>query len=186
MCFTPSCSKTGNQRLWGLCSSCYNYKNSLAIDPEEYITGRAGSCTFGGCTTIGDLQLDHDNSCCKKIPSGGRCGRCNRGFLCRKHNISLSWFEAIDDWALITDPTSSPFIEYLTFWRDHPRPLRDRTPPGMYSALYLRNLRERALLDALNVIDDFEFESPGRYDEYYMDLDNPDYTTQLALENPHA
>src|SRR5580658_5271133 len=39
------------------------------------------------------LHVDHNHKCC---PKGTSCGKCVRGLLCTKCNVSLGWYEKLD------------------------------------------------------------------------------------------
>ena len=170
VCITEGCSGQGSHQTWGMCPRCYRAWRQLGIEPAEYVVGVAGQCEIAGCTASGKLQLDHDNTCCKKVPSGGRCGGCNRGFLCAKHNRTLSWFEGIEGWDSLTDAASLPFVDYLRKWRDAPRQEFERKKLGNYSQAYIARTAEKAL-------------------QHYLGLDvtaisavDPSYEEELAVQ----
>lgn len=50
-----------------------------------------GRCLLCGTNLVpANAVLDHDHRCC---PGERSCGRCNRGFLCRKCNTNVGWLE---------------------------------------------------------------------------------------------
>jgi hypothetical protein len=61
----------------GLCAACHH--------PET------------GLTSLGRprlLSVDHDHACC---PGKKSCGKCIRGLLCRRCNVTLGWVEDTPD-----------------------------------------------------------------------------------------
>lgn len=182
MCATDGCSKWGDRRMWGLCSKCYRIRYSLAMDPAEYLQGVAGACQIPGCPATGSLQLDHDNFCCKSIPSGGRCGACNRGFLCRSHNVAVGRIEHIDGFEKLIGTPSESLVTYLLSWREHPRQKIGQERPANHSNEYLAK-RGQQILNSLGVFDE-DLHGPARDDE--PDWDDPDVMIDYALMSNHA
>lgn len=54
---------------------------------------KPGACEACGAAS-GDMRLDHDHRCCK-VMDNNWCGKCARGWLCNRCNITLGW--ALDD-----------------------------------------------------------------------------------------
>lgn len=67
---------------------------SKGITSDQYnhqLAAQDNTCAV--CGAVGGLELDHDHSCCAS--SGRTCGKCNRGFLCKRCNRMLGM--AMDD-----------------------------------------------------------------------------------------
>ena len=48
-------------------------------------------CSNQACNATNDLVMDHDHSCCRGNTK--TCGKCNRGFLCRRCNTALGMLQ---------------------------------------------------------------------------------------------
>ena len=100
--FTPA--KGTRTGLRGACKECERLRSKIYRDTHpntrrrplkygltqlEYDTLQAQQPYCQICESATDLVVDHDHSCC---PSERACGKCVRGFLCRKCNIGLGCF----------------------------------------------------------------------------------------------
>lgn len=56
-------------------------------DCQHLLDSQMGHCAL--CEASDGLELDHDHNCCPTTPT---CGKCNRGFLCDRHNRGLGFF----------------------------------------------------------------------------------------------
>lgn len=66
----------------GVCAICHN--------PEKQTNKLTGEPL--------PLSVDHDRTCC---PGVRGCGKCNRGLVCRNHNVGLGMFD--DDPVLLKE-----------------------------------------------------------------------------------
>lgn len=80
-----------------VCMRHYNYLRYYSLSLEEIgslFSVENYRCSNSSCPETANLHLDHDHSCCP--PTKGRkrlvsCGRCIRGWLCRRCNSILGF-----------------------------------------------------------------------------------------------
>lgn len=110
VCLISGCEK--KSVALSLCNAHWRYHRvyNLPVEvvenlfrPENY------KCSNTGCERVSDLVLDHDHSCCSV---SGSCGKCVRGWLCRKCNGVLGM---ADDRL----ETLLGLVEYLENWRGY-------------------------------------------------------------------
>lgn len=73
-----------------LCDNRRRVSNKHSLSREQFDELRQSTCAI--CDGPGEV-VDHDHACCPSNNSS--CGRCVRGFLCRKCNVGLGMF--LDD-----------------------------------------------------------------------------------------
>jgi hypothetical protein len=80
-------------KLW---ARCLRY----GLTPEQLQSLLSSGCvaaTLGALDNCnGGLHIDHDHQCCEGKKS---CGKCVRGALCHRHNMTLGFYEAAVSWA---------------------------------------------------------------------------------------
>src|SRR5674476_92183 len=65
----------------------YNFMRNYGLSPTQYKELIAKGCAI--CGSMKNPHIDHDHNCC---PGRYSCGKCVRGALCAKHNVSLGAF----------------------------------------------------------------------------------------------
>ena len=87
-----------------MCKTHYSVGNTYGLSVVQLQVLYDRGCEICGKTD--DLAIDHNHSCC---PVGGKkkCGKCNRGVLCRPCNMALGSFN--DDKDLVQKA-----VDYLT------------------------------------------------------------------------
>lgn len=69
----------------------WRLKNKYGLTTESYeamLAAQGGACAI--CSSVSDLHVDHDHSCC---PGEKSCGACVRGLLCSSCNNGLGRFK---------------------------------------------------------------------------------------------
>lgn len=85
-CSVPECTEKA-MPLTGLCPKHHKVAWRYRVSDDDFIKFVINPhCQNPECSETSDLVMDHDHSCCDKPPT---CGKCNRGWLCRKCNISI-------------------------------------------------------------------------------------------------
>lgn len=89
------CSKSCSQMNWHYSENGQdkrfwtNYRLRYEM-VEEILNGQGNSCAICGADFDGSrrsaVHVDHDHSCCPKVPA---CGNCNRGLICGNCNTML-------------------------------------------------------------------------------------------------
>ena len=77
-----------------------HYYHMTAQEHNALLEKQAYRCAFSDCGLEVDLYsaIDHNHGCC---PGKGSCGKCVRGILCRRHNLGLGLFEALNPKCLL-------------------------------------------------------------------------------------
>lgn len=88
------------------CKRCRDIGSKYKISTEDmrwFYSEENYRCRNQACGSTQGLHMDHDHQCCPPgtftFGSHGSCGKCNRGWLCRKCNTGLGQFN--DDVDLI-------------------------------------------------------------------------------------
>ena len=86
----------------------HNIKSKYKLDYDTYLEMAKDGCNICGEFTERHLQVDHDHNCC---PGQISCGKCVRGVVCNKCNISIGKYET----GLMRDdnPLKDKVKEYL-------------------------------------------------------------------------
>lgn len=95
VCSIPGCVKdvSTTRDLRYLCRTHYNqlYVGGWSLD--EMIERWSPTCAIYTCESPSEV-LDHDHYCCPRgLGRKKRCGRCNRGFVCRNCNREIGMVE---------------------------------------------------------------------------------------------
>lgn len=91
-CRTPGCGRDIHIRRT-ICRRCWEKTNKYGITEDQLVAlFKHGKCFNPGCGSTEGLHIDHDHSCCPKGVRKG-CGKCVRGLLCRKCNLTLGWIQ---------------------------------------------------------------------------------------------
>lgn len=82
---------SNNKNKYKLIQRKCKLKNSFKLSEEQFvnlINDQDNLCAV--CRINIPTQIDHDHSCCLKIPT---CGNCIRGVVCKRCNILLGYLE---------------------------------------------------------------------------------------------
>jgi Recombination endonuclease VII len=91
--YNHASSPSGFKPYCKQCCVARNYKFVTRVshgERDELLASQGGVCAICGTDAPGDRgwHLDHDHSCCS---SERRCGKCNRGVLCRQCNLAIGF-----------------------------------------------------------------------------------------------
>jgi Recombination endonuclease VII len=104
-------------------SSLGRYGGMTLEDYNDKLAGQNGRCAICGITAKDcgkKLHIDHDHACCNSSSSTRSCGKCVRGLLCFKCNLTLAKVEFVLTMGTI-DPTEGTWLskatQYLTQYK---------------------------------------------------------------------